>query len=216
MKRISLWLILFIVSVNCLFAQETTSKNEFGIYIKGSVEHSYPFKLNSTLSNIGCKKISDIMTSGVFGIYYDIKKIELTLDAGISGMYSKKTRLLNGCANISVGYKLTLPKENSLIFAGNIGYVGYNVFTHSEKGNLDFENLENPILTNSTMFHLELLQFMAGPKVTWRNKICDVSAGYDFGCIPARWTSNNVNITNSPKERIDKIHLGLVVYILRN
>ncbi|MDR1180650.1 MAG: hypothetical protein LBL13_01540, partial [Bacteroidales bacterium] len=206
-------LILFIVSANYLFAQETTSKNKFGIYIKAGVEHDYPFKLNSTLSMMGYKNIPDILTSGVFGIYYDIKKIELAYEAGISGAYAK-TRLLNVCANLSVGYILTLPKEHRLIFSGNIAYVGYSVFAHSEKGNLDFDNLENP-LTNSTMFHLELQQFMAGTKVTWRNQICDVSIGYDFGCVPARWKSNNVNITNSPKERIDKVHLDLAVYFLR-
>jgi hypothetical protein len=188
------------------------SDSKFGIYIKGSLVHSYSFDLNNTLGNMGCKKIPDVLTAGVWGISYNIKKVEMTLDMGIEGHYSNKTRLLNFIANTSVGYELMLQKKHSLIFAGNIAYNIYNVFANIEKGNLDFENAT---LTNATMFHLELQQLMIGPKITWRNKICDVSIGYDIGCIPLCWTSNSVNILNSPKERIDRIHFDLAIYFAK-
>ena len=211
-KIISL-LVLFMVSANCLFSQETKSKNEIGIHMKASLSHDYPFKLNTTLKDIGCKKMPDLMTFGGFGLYYDIKKVELTLDALIGGMYDKKTRVLAGISSLSAGYKLTLPKKSNLIFACNVTYTEYSVFTHSEKGNLDFQN---STLTNSTMFNLELYQLMAGPKITWRyDNFFNISVGYDFGCIPTRWKSSNVNISNSPKERIDRIYFDIGIILLR-
>ena len=208
MKKVFVGLVFFLVSVSSLFAQETTAKEEFGIYIKGSVAHNYNFKLNNTLTGIGCKKIPNILTYGLFGFYFDVKKVEITMDLGVGGMYSKTTRVFNFLANVSVGYKLALPKKQSLIFAGNIAYEGYNALTRIDKGNLDFQNA---VLTNSTAFLLELSQCMIGPKITWRNNIIPISIGYDFGIVPLRWTSNTVNILNSPKERIDRIHIDFEI-----
>ncbi|MDR1878065.1 MAG: hypothetical protein LBQ64_00700 [Bacteroidales bacterium] len=213
MKKIICCLVFFLMCSNCLSAQETDSKQEFGVYLKGSLVHSYKFKLNNTLSNMGSKKLPEVLAGGVLGIFYGIKNVELTLDFGAEGFYSKtNTRLFNFLANVSAGYKLTLPKKNSLIFAGNIAYEGYNVFAHTVDGNLDFENAA---LINATMFHLELQQLMAGPKITWRNRMCDVSVGYDIGCIPLRWTSGRINLSNSPKERIDRVHLSLAVHLAK-
>ena len=59
------------------------------------------------------------------------------------------------------------------------------------------------------------MQFMVGPKITWRNEICHIGIGYDFGVVPTRWKSDDINILNSPKERIDRVHLSLAVNIAR-
>ena len=213
MKKYFLGLAVVFVLSNCLYAQETKSKDEFGVYIKCGLSHDYQFKLNTTLANIGCKKTPDILTFGGLGFYYCIKKVEITLDGGVGGLYDKNTRLINWVANVSVGYKLTLPKDHSLIFSGNIAHTAYNIFTYVEKGNLDFEN---STLTNSTMFHLELQQLMAGPRITWRHDMFDIGIGYDFGCIPFRLKSNNVNLSNSPKERIDRIYFDLKFIFLKH
>ena len=208
MKKNIFGLVIFLVCSSSLFAQETTLKEEFGIYIKGSVAHNYNFKLNNSLTDIKCKKIPDIFTYGLLGCYFDINKIAITLDLGVGGMYSKTTRVFNFLTNVSVGYKLALPKKQSLISSGNIAYEGYNVITRINKGDLD---LQNAGLSNSTAFFLELSQCMIGPKITWCNNIIPISIGYDFGIVPFRWKSNSVNVFNSPKERIDRIHIDFEI-----
>ena len=206
--KVFLVTVFLLVSVS-LSAQESKKKEEFGVYMKTTLAHNYKFKLNSTLTDLGCKKIPDIFMYGMLGFYFGIKKAEITVDFGAGGLYSKTTRVFSSISNLSAGYKLTLPKKHSLIFAGNIAYEGYNVITRIEKGNLDFQNA---VLTNSTAFHLELEQLMLGPKITWRNDgIYDISIGYDFGVMPMRWKSNTVNILNSPKERIDRIHIDFII-----
>jgi hypothetical protein len=56
---------------------------------------------------------------------------------------------------------------------------------------------------------------MIGPKITWRSPIFSVSLGYDFGVIPTLWTSDNLKVSNSPKERIDRIHFDLAVWLAK-
>ena len=212
MKNIFLGFVFFFVSASSLFAQEKNrTVEDVGLYIKAFVVHNYNFKLNSTLTDMGHKKIPNILTGGTVGLYLDIKKMTFTMDLGVEGMYYSKTRILNFISNISAGYKLTLPKKQSLIFAGNIAYNEHNVYTYADKGNINFQN---PDLSNPTMFHLKLDQIMLGPKITWRNTICQIGIGYDFGIIPIHWKSTSVNITNSPKERIDKIHFDIAVKIV--
>jgi len=132
--------VAFLTATISLFAQ----KEEWGIsfYLKSSANYNYKFKLNSTLSNIGYKKIPNIFTFGLIGISYDIKKkVEIAFEGGVGGMgYGKKTRIINSMLNLSGGYILTLPKENRLIFAGNFALDEYNVYAYKEKGNLDFQN----------------------------------------------------------------------------
>jgi hypothetical protein len=213
MKRYLLGLGLVFVLSNCLFAQ--TKDLGFRFYIQAGLAHSYKFKLNSTLTDIGYKKIPDVFTFGLFGISYDIKnQVEIAFEGGVESMgYGKKTRLVNIIANLSVGYILTLSKEHHyLIFAGNFAVDEYNVYAYQEKGSLNFQN---PILINSNMFHLRIYQFMVGPKITWRSKFFSVGIGYDFGVVPTRWKSDNLKISNSSKERIDKIHLNLAVNLAK-
>jgi hypothetical protein len=212
MKKSFFGLVFVFVFSNCLFAQ--TEELGISFYIKGGAAHSYKFRLNSILSDIGCKKIPDIFTFGLAGISYDIKnKVEIAFECGVEGMgYGKKTRLANIMANLSAGYILTLPKEHRLIFAGNFAINEYNIYAYQEKGSLNFQTLA---LTNSNMFHLRMYQFMVGPKITWRSKIFSVGIGYDFGVVPVRWKSDNLEISNSPKERIDRVYLSLAVNLAR-
>ena len=65
------------------------------------------------------------------------------------------------------------------------------------------------------MFHLRLYQFIIGPKITWRSQIFSVSLGYDFGIVPTLWKSDNLEISNSPKEKIDRVHLSFAFNIAR-
>jgi len=210
MKTFLCTLAFVFVFSNSLFAQ--TEELGVSFYLKGGFSHSYGFKLNNTLSYLGCKQIPAISAFGLFGISYDIKKkVEVAFEGGIGGMgYGEKTRSLNTTAILSAGYILALPKKNRLIFAGNLVLDEHHVYAYREKGNLNFQN---PELTNTNMFHLKLYQFMIGPKITWRNELFHVGIGYDFGVVPIRWRSDNLKLSNSPKERIDRFYLSLAFNI---
>lgn len=210
MKKIIFGTVFFLFIFSSVSAQTSDTKNKGGFYLKGSLAHCYTFKLNSLLTDIETAKIPNVLVSGSLGLYYDIKDVVFAAEIGVGGMNNGNTRIINVPCHILVGYKLSLPKNQSLVFAGNIGYELYNVYASGDKGHLDFEN---SVLSNSTMFHLNLNQMVLGPEIIWRNKICHVGIGYDFGCIPAAWKSGDVTISKSPKERIDRVHLDLMIHI---
>jgi hypothetical protein len=194
------------------FSQTSTQTSNSGVYLIAGIAHDFNFKINKTLIDLGGKKIPDILTGVKIGLYYDIKKVALSLETGVETMANSKTTMVGVPSSLSAGYKWVLPKNHNLIFAGNISYTVYNVTAYIEKGGLD---IQNATLINPRVFGLQLHQLQAGAKITWRSKYCHFGIGYDIGCIPTTWKSTTVHIANSPKERIDRVHLDFGAVIIK-
>jgi hypothetical protein len=205
--RKHIFISVFLCLTTWIIAQ---SKLESGLYLKSGIAHDYKFQLNKVLTNLETNKISPIAFSTSFGLHLDYRNVVYSLDGGIGAMSNKQTRTTNLSANLSAGYQLFLPKENSLIFSGVLTYQYYSVYSSHSKGILD---METNMLT-TTQFSLQLHQFMAGAKIAWYNEETSIGIGYDAGCIPTTWVSEVVKISNNYKERIDRIYL-YIAYDIR-
>ncbi|MDR2409831.1 MAG: hypothetical protein LBE13_17215 [Bacteroidales bacterium] len=203
MRKNSLILMFLLLSMTLAVAQ---SKLDGGLYLKTGIAHSYKFQMNEILTNMKTDKIPIIITLASLGVHVDYRNVVYSLDIGIGGMGNKQTWSTNLLANLSIGYQLFLPDENSLIFSGTLSYELYNVYSYLTKGSLD---MEAAILITPTQFNVQLHQFMPGAKIAWRNKFTTIGIGYDVGCIPMSWTSDVVTISNNTKERINRIHFDI-------
>ncbi|MDR1793136.1 MAG: hypothetical protein LBR36_06845 [Bacteroidales bacterium] len=207
MKKTLYILLLIFGLANFAFSQEEIN---CGMYSTLSVAYTHDFLLNKSLKDLGTQTIPAVSISDVIGLAINYKHLAFTLDYGVGFMAKKKIVSASFLTNALLGYQLSLPKEQSLIFAGNISYELYGVRAFITKGDID---LKNNTLSSTTYFALLLHQLRIGPKITYHNKDIDISIGYDFGCIPLRWqSSENVNVTNSPKERTDKVYISLTTY----
>jgi hypothetical protein len=202
MKQQGFILMFFMLSIIAVTAQ---SKVGGGVYGNIGIAHNYKFQLDKILKDMGRDKISPFASSVSIGTHVDYRNVVYSLDLGIENMYTTKTPSTNLLVNLSVGYQLFLPKENSLIFSGNLCYELYNVHSYLTKGSW---NMQNGALI-PTEFSVQLHQFMIGAKFSWRSDYLTLGIGYDVGCIPTTWQSGSVEISNSPKERIDRVHFDI-------
>jgi hypothetical protein len=188
------------------------SKLGGGLYLNLGVAHNYKFQLNKILTDLETNKIPPIATQLTVGTHIDYQNVVYSLDLGIESMKNKQTWTTNFLTNLSIGYQLHLPQENSLIFSGNLSYELYYVYSYLSKGSLD---MKTSILT-STQFSVYLHQFRVGAKIEWRSdKSPSIGIGYDLGCIPTTWKSDVVDIFDNSKERIDRIHFDITYDIRR-
>jgi hypothetical protein len=183
-----------------------------GLSLSSGFDHNSKFQLNKILTDMGANKIPQWGTFTSIGTHLDYRNVVYYLDLGIGNMRMRKkqTWSINMLTKLAIGYQLFLPHENSLVFSGTLSYELYNVYSSLSKGSFD---MKTGALT-PTQFNVELHQFRAGANIAWRNEFTYLGIGYDIGCIPTSWKSDNVTISNNIKERIDRIYI-YVAYDIR-
>ncbi len=206
-----------LLSVAMLVCSNVLSQSEKNghFYVKIGADYTHGYKINNSLNVSGFREVPPVAFVAMLGMQYNWNALHASLEFGGATMNKKTTKTLNGLIDVSLGYNLSLPNGNSLIFSGVIGYENINVTTGSGKdGEWNWNKVLNGGQSNvSSVQQFRLHQLMVGPRVTWQNSLLAVSAGYDVGCVPMNWFSNYYEMANGQKERLNRLYVTLLVNI---
>jgi len=206
MKHFKLLLLLNIG----IFSGFSQNNNEFYFSYYNLLSTSYypNLQINETLENMGVGKLIPFTTQTAIGIDMRVNHVNINLDLGIGGMFSKNIKTSSIQSNLGIGYYFDLKNEDYLTLGGNISYHLINIDAYIQKGSIDFSN---NTVKNSTSFSISTMQFMIGPMIKFEDDWYMISIGYDFGIIPMYWKSHNTIVVHNYKERIDKIHIDYII-----